>query len=147
MPNVNGKFVMVYGKMCGDRWHILDVAMRETSSTEEIKQTLVAIKSGTTIIECADAYFPFVKDLRKSLTGVRVMKESADIDRRIAATSDYVKSNVLFNENKLNESAEYAAFMSNLLDYKKDGESKEASAVLSGFIRFVVKSFSSRKNA
>lgn len=75
------------------------------------------------------------------------MKESADIDRRIAATSDYVKSNVLFNENKLNESAEYAAFMSNLLDYKKDGESKEASAVLSGFIRFVVKSFSSRKNA
>lgn len=147
MPNVNGKFVMVYGKMCGDRWHILDVAMRETSSTEEIKQTLVAIKSGTTIIECADAYFPFVKDLRKSLTGVRVMKESADIDRRIAATSDYVKSNVLFNENKLSASAEYAAFMSNLLDYKKDGESKEASAVLSGFIRFVVKSFSSRKNA
>lgn len=147
MPNVNGKFVMVYGKMCGDRWHILDVAMRETSSTEEIKQTLVAVKSGTTIIECADAYFPFVKDLRKSLTGVRVMMESGDIDRRIAATSDYVKSNVLFNENKLNESAEYAAFMSNLLDYKKDGESKEASAVLSGFIRFVVKSFSNRKNA
>ena len=147
MPNVNGKFVMVYGKMCGDRWHILDVAIRETSSTEEIKQTLVAVKSGTTIIECADAYFPFVKDLRKSLTGVRVMRESADIDRRIAATSDYVKGNVLFNENKLNESGEYAAFMSNLLDYKKDGESKEASAVLSGFIRFVVKSFSSRKNA
>lgn len=144
MPNVNGKFVMVYGKRCGDRWHILDVAMRDTSSTEEIKKTLTGVNSGTTIIECADAYFPFAKDLRKSLTGVRVMMESTDIDRRIAATSDYVKSNVLFNENKLNESAEYAAFMSNLLDYKKDGESKEASAVLSGFIRFVVKSFSNR---
>lgn len=147
MPNVNGKFVMVYGKMCGDRWHILDVAMRETSSTEEIKQTLMAVKSGATIIECADAYFPFVKDLRKSLMGVRVMRESTDIDRRIAATSDYVKSNILFNESKFNESDEYAAFMSNLLDYKRGGDSKEASAVLSGFIRFVVKSFSSRKNA
>ncbi len=147
MPNVNGKFVMVHGKLCGDRWHIIDVAMRDTSSTEEIKQAIAEIESCVTIIECAEAYYPFVKDLRKTLKGVRVMKESADIDRRIAATSDYVKSNVLFNGNRLNECAEYAAFMSNLLDYKKGGDSKEASAVLSGFVRFVVKSFSNSKTA
>ena len=33
----------------------------------------------------------------------------------------------------------YSTFMANLLDYNKDSECKEASAVLSGFIQFVVK--------
>ena len=67
------------------------------------------------------------------------MNEVADLDRRIAATSDYVKNHILFNEVQLNESVEYSTFMSNLLDYNKESESKEASAVLSGFIQFVVK--------
>lgn len=99
-------------------------------------------KPSLTIIECNEAYFPFVKSLRKELSGVRVLKESSEVDRRIAATSDYIKSNVLFNETALNNNADYSSFMTNLLDYNKDNESKEASTVLSGFARFAVKSFS-----
>lgn len=140
IPNVNGKFAMVHGKLCGEKWHIVDLILRETSSTDEIAKILVNANSPQTIIECGQAYFRFVRDLRKDIPNVRAMKEVADIDRRIAATSDFVKNYLLFNDNKLSEDVEYSQFMTNLLDYNKDtGESIEASAVLSGFIRFVVK--------
>lgn len=139
MPNVNGKFALVHGKLCGEKWHILDVQLTETASTDEIKQILIATASPQTIIECAPAYYRFVKDLRKELPGVRAMQEVPDIDRRIAATSDFVKNHLLFNEEKLNDDVVYSTFMANLLDYNKDSDSKEASAVLSGFIQFVVK--------
>lgn len=142
MPNLNGKFVMVHGQLCGDSWHIIHAELCETTSTEDIKVMICDRNPTTTIIECAASYYPFVKELRKDLPGVRVMKEQGDVDRRIAATSDYVKTNILFNEQMMNDSAGYSSFMANMLDYNKDGESKEASTVLSGFIRFVVKSFS-----
>ena len=90
-------------------------------------------------MECGQAYFKFARDLRKDIPGLRVMKEVTDIDRRIAATSDFVKNHLLFNEEKLNEIPEYSVFMANLLDYNKDSANKEASAVLSGFIQFVIK--------
>ena len=138
-PNINGKYVMVHGKMCGDRWHIVNVAFRETTSTEEIRQSLVAEQGVQTIVECASAYYRFVRELRKDIPGVRVMNEVADIDRRIAATSDFVREHLQFNFDKMNDDVEYAQFMSNLLDYNKDSNCKEASAVLSGFIKFVVK--------
>lgn len=138
-PNINGKYVMVHGKMCGDRWHIFSVAFRETTSTEEIRQSLVAEQGVQTIVECASAYYRFVRELRKDIPGVRVMNEVADIDRRIAATSDFVREHLQFNFDKMNDDVEYAQFMSNLLDYNKDSNCKEASAVLSGFIKFVVK--------
>lgn len=139
MPNVNGKFALVHGKLCGEKWHILDVQLTETASTDEIKQILIDTASPQTIIECAPAYYRFVKDLRKELPGVRAMQEVPDIDRRIAATSDFVKKHLLFNEERLNDDVVYSSFMANLLDYNKDSDSKEASAVLSGFIQFVVK--------
>lgn len=140
MPNVNGKFAMVHGKLCGEKWHIVDLMLSETSSTDEVAEILVNANSPQTIIECGPAYYRFVRDLRKNIPNVRAMKEVADIDRRIAATSDFVKNHLLFNDNKLSEDVEYSQFMTNLLDYNKDtGESIEASAVLSGFIRFVVK--------
>lgn len=139
MPNVNGKFALVHGKLCGEKWHILDVQLTETASTDEIKQILIDTASPQTIIECAPAYYRFVKELRKELPGVRAMQEVPDIDRRIAATSDFVKNHLLFNEERLNDDVVYSTFMANLLDYNKDSDSKEASAVLSGFIQFVVK--------
>lgn len=139
MPNVNGKFALVHGKLCGEKWHILDVQLTETASTDEIKQILIGTASPQTIIECAPAYYRFVKDLRKELPGVRAMQEVPDIDRRIAATSDFVKNHLLFNEERLNDDVVYSTFMANLLDYNKDSDCKEASAVLSGFIQFVVK--------
>ena len=139
MPNVNGKFALVHGRLCGDKWHITDVALRETSSTDEIRDMLIKSQGGQTIIECAPAYFRFVRELRKDIPNARALNETADIDRRIAATSDFVKNHLLFNERQLNDNAEYSTFMSNLLDYNPGSESKEASAVLSGFIQFVVK--------
>ena len=146
MPNVNGKFALVHGKLCGNKWHILDVQLTETASTDEIKQILIDTASPQTIIECAPAYYRFVNDLRKELPGVRAMQEVPDIDRRIAATSDFVKNHLLFNEERLNDDVVYSTFMANLLDYNKDSDCKEASAVLSGFIQFVVKfSFSDNK--
>lgn len=144
MPNIDGKYVMIHGRLCGQNWHITDVAFRETSSTEEIKHSLMSVNSPVTIVECAESYFPFVRELRKNLRGVRVIKEFTDIDRRIAATSDFVKSNVLFNERAFSDNVEYIEYMTNLLDYKKDGDAKEASAALSGFVKFAIKSFSSR---
>lgn len=139
MPNVNGKFALVHGKLCGEKWHIIDVQLTETASTDEIKQILIDTASPQTIIECAPAYYRFVKELRKELPGVRAMQEVPDIDRRIAATSDFVKNHLLFNEERLNDDVVYSTFMANLLDYNKDSDCKEASAVLSGFIQFVVK--------
>ena len=138
-PNINGKYVMVHGKMCGDRWHITNIAFRETTSTEEIRQSLVAEQGVQTIVECASAYFRFVREVRKDIPSVRVMNEASDIDQRIAATSDFVREHLLFNETKLSDDVEYAQFMNNMLDYNKDSDSKEASAVLSGFVKFVVK--------
>lgn len=139
MPNVNGKFALVHGKMCGDKWHIVDAALHETTSTGEIRNTLIDTGSPQTVIECAPAYFRFVRDLRKDLSGVRAMQEVTDVDRRIAATSDFVREHLLFNEARLNDNVMYSAFMTNLFDYNKNNENKEASIVLSGFIQFVVK--------
>lgn len=139
MPNVNGKFALVHGKLCGDKWHIVDAALHETTSTGEIRNTLIDTGSPQTVIECAPAYFRFVRDLRKDLSGVRAMQEVTDVDRRIAATSDFVREHLLFNEARLNDNVMYSAFMTNLFDYNKNSENKEASIVLSGFIQFVVK--------
>lgn len=147
MPNLNGKFGMVHGHLCGDRWHILHAELCETTSTEDIRRMICECKPTSTIIECGPSYYPFVKELRKELEGVRVMKEQFDMDRRIAATSDYVKSNILFNEKMMEDSLGYSSFMTSILDYNKDGESKEASSVLSGFVRFVVKSFANRSSS
>lgn len=139
IPNINGALAMVHGKMCGDKWHIVNATLKITSSTDEIKELLKAEESPMTIIECAPAYFRFVKELRKEMSGVRAMTEVADLDRRIAATSDYVRNHLLFNDEKLSDDEGYSLFMSNLFDYNKDSVNKEASAVLSGFIQFVVK--------
>ncbi|MCM1093783.1 MAG: PBSX family phage terminase large subunit [Lachnospiraceae bacterium] len=143
MPNVANKFVMVHGKKCGEHWHIVDVAFFETSSTEDIKQRLNAISCSPTYLEAGKPYYPFVRELRSEVEyTVKVMPEDGDIDRRIAATSDFVKSNIKFNESKASESEEYSAFMTSLLDYNKDSQNKEASAVLSGFIKVAIKFFS-----
>ncbi len=142
MPNVNGRFCLVHGKMCGDKWHIVGVMMRETTSTDEMMSLIKAqgTPQTTTIVECAPAYFPFVRDMRKEIPNVRAMQEAGDLPRRIAATSDFVKNRLLFDEALLNDNAEYASFMTNLLDYnRQSNESYEASAVLSGFIQFVSK--------
>ncbi|MCD8386274.1 MAG: PBSX family phage terminase large subunit [Bacteroidales bacterium] len=142
MPNVNGKFVMVSGAKCGGKWHIVGISYLDTDSTEDIKSRLVALPQSRIVIECSDAYFPFIREMRKSTSlEIRAMRENGDIDRRIAATSDYVRSSILFDTRLMADDQEYGAFMQSLLDYNKDSQSKEASAVLSGFIMFAEKSY------
>ncbi len=112
MPNVANKFVMVHGKKCGEQWHIVDVAFFETSSTEDIKQRLNAISCSPTYLEAGRPYYPFVRELRSEVEyTIKVLPEDGDIDRRIAATSDFVKTSIKFNESKMADSEEYADFM------------------------------------
>ena len=140
MPNVNGKFCMIYGSRCGDKWHITGIAFNATESTESMKEYLTTM-ADVTVIECAPAYYQFVRELRKEQRNVKVIKETSDIDRRIAATSDYVKRSVLFSGACINTDPEYAEFITNLLDYRKEGDTKEASTALSGFARYVMKTY------
>lgn len=140
MPNINGRFVFMYGKKCGEYWHISSVRFMESSSTEDMKAALTECESSRIILECSKSYYIMARDLRDNLSGdVRVVHESCDLQRRISATSDFVKTSVLFNEKKMEEDVEYADFMANLLDYNKDNENIESSAVISGFAQAVLK--------
>lgn len=92
MPNVNGKFVLIQAFRCGNKWHVVDVVFMDTTSTEDIRSSILSHESDSCVIECTDAYFPFIRELRSSTSKeIRVMKEFPDVDKRIAATSDYVK--------------------------------------------------------
>ena len=90
-------------------------------------------------MECADAYFPFVRELRGSIErDIRVMKEHADMDRRVSATSDYVKGMVRFDGGKTDD-AMYGTFLTDVMNYNKDSVTKEAGIALSGFVQYALK--------
>lgn len=138
MPNVDGVFVMVHGSLVGREWHIVNVFFRESVSTEEITHAVMEEDVDYCVFECADAYFGYVRDLRKRTSrNIKVMGEVSDVDRRIAATSDFVKEHVRFSPGKRNE-AEYDAFLTNMLDYNPKQEGKQASAAISGFAQYVM---------
>lgn len=139
MPNVNGKLALVEGRRVGDRWHVTSVVYRDSAGTDETARVLDAHPSDRLIVECSEAYFGFVREYRgASGRDVHAVREFTDMDRRIAATSDFVRGHVLFGDVGSDESA---AFMTSLMDYNRDAVSKEASAVLSGFCQFVIKSY------
>lgn len=141
MPNINSKFVCVHGKKCGANWHITEIRFMDATSTDDMKKALMDSHSSRIILECPKSYYLMARELRDTVdSDVRVVRESVDLQARIAATSDFVKSNILFNEVSLSEIDEYGDFMSNLLDYNKDSvENYESSAVLSGFIQTALK--------
>lgn len=140
MPNVGGKFLMLYGKMCGELWHIVDIVYADSVSTESMKSAIDARQTNNVVIECSDAYFNFVREMRESSDkDIRVIKEFADVDSRIAATSDYVRSLIRFNEQEADDNIDYGKFLTSLYDYNKDSQNKEASTILSGFIQYAVK--------
>ena len=138
MPNVGGVFVMVHGSLVGREWHIVNVFFRESVSTEEITHAVMEEDVDYCVFECPDAYFGYVRDLRKRTSrNIKVMGEVSDVDRRIAATSDFVKEHVRFSPGKRNET-EYDAFLTNMLDYNPKQEGKQASAAISGFAQYVM---------
>ena len=48
----------------------------------------------THIFECSPVYYQMVKELRQEMKGadIRVIKEYSDVDKRISATSDFIKN-------------------------------------------------------
>lgn len=139
MPNVNGHFLLVQAFKCGEKWHLVDVVYRQTLSLEEIKTAIKQHDAKTYIVECSNAYYQMVKELRNDLSNVKVTKEFVDVDKRIAATSDFIKENILLSEKRLEESEEYGLFLNGVLDYNVDSENKEASTVLSGLAYYIIK--------
>ncbi|MBD9109465.1 PBSX family phage terminase large subunit, partial [Bacteroides nordii] len=143
MPNVDGTFVLVQASRCGDKWHLTDALFRETSSIEEIKTACLEHKANTCLFECSSAYYQTVRELREIVkdTEVRVKKEFADVDKRIAATSDFIRNNFLLSPKMLEESQDYSDFITNLMDYNINSENKSASIILSGLAYHIIKSF------
>lgn len=139
VPNVNGRFLLVQAFRCGEKWHLVDIAYRQTASMEEIKSSIKEHEANPYIVECSNAYFPMVRELRETLPDVRVAKEFPDVDKRIAATSDYIREYFLLSESKLEESEDYCRFLNSLLDYNIDSENKEANIALSGLAYYIIK--------
>ena len=143
MPNVDGTFVFIQAFRCGEKWHLVDALFRETSSIEEIKSACLDHEANTCLFECSSAYYQTVRELREVMRGteVKVKKEFSDVDKRIAATSDFIKNNFLLSPKKLEESQDYNNFISNLMDYNLNSENKSASIILSGLAYHIIKSF------
>lgn len=141
LPNINGRFCLLEGALVGEHWRVVDVVYRENTSTDEIAGAVESRGGDMCIVECGDAYYQFVRRLRATAgMPVRICDEEHDPARRIAATSDFVRSNVLFNETAVNESGDYSEFVTHLLDYNADkGRDIEASVLLSGFVSYVIK--------
>lgn len=141
LPNINGKFCLLEGCKVGDSWRVVDVVYHDNTSTDEIAAAVESRQGDMCIVECGEAYYQFVRKLRATAgMPVRMCDEEHDPARRIAATSDFVKSRVLFNETAVNESPDYSEFITHLLDYNADkGRDIEASVLLSGFVSYVVK--------
>lgn len=141
LPNYNGRVCLIEGCKVGDNWHVIDVVYHINDSTDEILKCVKKRKSDICIVECGEAYYQFVRKLRESVAmPVRVCDEEHDPKRRIAATSDFVKSNVQFNENATDDNGDYSNFITHLLDYNTDKDYDiEASVALSGFVSYVVK--------
>lgn len=138
MPCVGDRFVMVQADKVGEFWHITDAVLRDLLPTADMGRLIVDSGADVVVIECSDAYFQFVRDLRgRSRSVVKVMREIGDVDGRIAATSDYVRRCIKFNASLVVDSDDYGRFVDNLYDYNRDNVNKQASAVLSGLAAWV----------
>ena len=145
IPSIGGLFVLGRLARVGDRWHLTDVCRREVKGNEEIEAAVRALSAEQYMVECQPAYFPMVRDLRNELGNVSVLKMtgekiSSDYRARISAMSDWVRSHVRINPEKMGE-AEYAAFINDVLDYNDTSPTEQAgaSAVLSGLARIIVR--------
>lgn len=141
MPNVAGTFLLVHTCRCGDKWHLVDALFRDASSIDEIKGAIIQHEAKIHIVECSPAYYQMVRELREEMKGadLKVKKEFSDMDKRIAATSDFIKKSLLLSSRKLDDSQEYSNFVTNLMDYNVDSDNKGASTILSGWGHYVIK--------
>lgn len=139
MPNIEGKFYMCHAGECGDKWHMLDLVMLETTSSAEMKKMIISHKADVYIVESSPAYFQMARELRSSLEEVRVKKEYQDMNKRISATSDFIKTHFLLSENGMDNPV-YNSFITEVLDYNGT-DNIGASALLSGIAYNIIKSY------
>lgn len=137
MPNIEGKFYMCHACECGDKWHMLDLVMLETTSTADMKKVIISHKAYVYIVESSPAYFQMARELRSSLEEVRIKKEYQDINKRISATSDFIKTHFLLSENGMDNPV-YNSFITEVLDYNGT-DNIGASALLSGIAYNIIK--------
>lgn len=139
MPNVEGKIVCVESRKCGRQWHVVYASIEQTESMERLREIIVERGCPEVVVECPESYFTFVRELREEIESVRVKRLASDLVKRIAATSDSVKSTLLFDPSKADSDAAYGGFVINLLDYGADPESVQAAAALSGLVTYIAK--------
>lgn len=137
MPNVEGKFYMCHAGECGDKWHMLDLVMLETTSTADMKKVIISHKADVYIVESSPAYFQMARELRSSLEEVRIKKEYQDMNKRISATSDFIKTHFLLSESGMDNPV-YNSFITEVLDYNGT-DNIGASALLSGIAYNIIK--------
>lgn len=140
LPSFGGRFALARLARIGDRWHLTDVCLRTVKGNDEMAGWIRSVHSDMYIVECQQAYFPMVRDLRKDLPQVNVLRLGTDHRTRISAMSDWVRSHVHLDPEKMSE-PEYAAFMGDVLDYNDQSPADQtaASAVLSGLARIIIR--------
>ena len=140
MPSIGGRFVCCRAGKVGDRWHLTDVCCREVKGNDEIVSSVMELSADRYVVECPQAYFPMVRDLRASLGNVDVVRMGSDIRNRIAATSDWIRAHVHIDPELLDD-AEYGRFVNDVLDYNETSPADVAGAgaVLSGLARIIIR--------
>ena len=140
LPNFGGVFSLVRIGKVGDRWHLTDVCCRIVKGNDEIVSAVTEMSADRYVVECQQAYFPMVRELRASLGDVAVVKMGSDHRTRIAATSDWIRAHVHIDPERMNEQ-EYGRFVNDMLDYNDESpaEVAVASAALSGAARVIIR--------
>lgn len=140
LPNFGGVFSLVRIGKVGDRWHLTDVCCRTVKGNDEIVSAVTEMPADRYVVECQQAYFPMVRELRAALGDVAVVKMGSDHRTRIAATSDWIRAHVHIDPERMNEQ-EYGRFVNDMLDYNDEStaEVAVASAALSGAARVIIR--------
>ena len=140
LPNFGGVFSLVRIGKVGDRWHLTDVGCRTVKGNDEIVSAVTEMPADRYVVECQQAYFPMVRELRAALGDVAVVKMGSDHRTRIAATSDWIRAHVHIDPERMNEQ-EYGRFVNDMLDYNDESpaEVAVASAALSGAARVIIR--------
>ena len=140
LPNFGGVFSLVRIGKVGDRWHLTDVCCRTVKGNDEIVSAVTEMSADRYVVECQQAYFPMVRELRAALGDVAVVKMGSDHRTRIAATSDWIRAHVHIDPERMNEQ-EYGRFVNDMLDYNDESpaEVAVASAALSGAARVIIR--------
>lgn len=137
VPDTNGMFCMVVARYLEKRIYITDVLFNNdpSASKEKVVKCISNINLDEISFESPAVWFDYGRELRNSTdSSVRIITEVQKKDIRIAAHSEFIKSNMYFR-NDYDLFPDYSAFMDNLHECYK-GESIEAANALSGVAEY-----------